>query len=102
MINNERLLNEFFKLQAFDSISFHENEILDYVYNTLKDLGLRVEVDNAGKILAKENNLDNHSKGNIYAYLKGDLDDSILFSAHLDTVSPGIGKKAILENGLIK
>ena len=102
MINNERLLNEFFKLQAFDSISFHENEILDYVYNTLKDLGLRVEVDNAGEILAKENNLDNHSKGNIYAYLKGDLDDSILFSAHLDTVLPGIGKKAILENGLIK
>ena len=102
MINEERLLNLFLKLQSFDSLSFHENDILDYVYNNLKELGLYLEIDNVGDILAKENNLENHSKGNIYAYLKGSLDDSILFSSHLDTVSPGIGKKSIISNGIIK
>ena len=102
MINEERLLNLFLKLQSFDSLSFHENEILEYVYNILKELGLKVEVDNVGDILAKDNNLNNHSKGNIYAYLKGNLNDSILFSSHLDTVSPGINKKAIISDGIIK
>ena len=38
MINKERLLNLFLKLQSFDSLSFHENEILEYVYNILKEL----------------------------------------------------------------
>ena len=43
MINEERLLNLFLKLQSFDSLSFHENDILDYVYNNLKELGLYLE-----------------------------------------------------------
>ena len=77
MINEERLLNLFLKLQSFDSLSFHENEILDYVYNNLKELGLYLEIDNVGDILADENNLENHSKGNIYVVVFLDMMASV-------------------------
>ena len=104
MINKERVIEEFKRLVSFDSESFKEIEISEYVYNTLKDLGLDLTIDNAGDLLARENGFDfKHSKGNIYGYLKGTGNDSVLFSSHLDTVSPGINKKAIIdENGVIK
>jgi tripeptide aminopeptidase len=36
--------------------------------------------------------------GNLYGFLKGELaGEPILFSAHMDTVKPGIGKKAVLR-----
>lgn len=103
MINRERVINEFKRLASFDSESFKEIEISKYVANTLKELGLEIEIDNAGDLIAKEQNFSfPHSKGNIYAYLKGTGQDFVLFSSHLDTVSPGINKKVIIEDDIIK
>lgn len=96
MANRDRLIQEFCKLVSIDSISFQEREMGEVLKLELFKLGFEVIEDRAGD--------DYHgSCGNIYGYLKGDLEgDPILYSAHMDTVEPGIGKKAILhENGQI-
>ncbi|MDO4460308.1 MAG: M20/M25/M40 family metallo-hydrolase [Clostridia bacterium] len=99
MINRERLWNEFRVLNAFDSESFHERDITEYLVNKLKSLGLSVEIDDAGEKLRP----NEKSAGNIYAFLKGNAEgEALLFSAHTDTVSPGNNKKAILhEDGKV-
>ena len=58
MIDKNRLLDEFIKLASFDSESFKEIDISNYVYKTLVDLGLDVKIDNVGDILASKNNFD--------------------------------------------
>jgi tripeptide aminopeptidase len=41
--------------------------------------------------------------GNVYATLKGDENrEPILFSAHMDTVVPGIGVKPVIKEGVIR
>ena len=99
MINKERIINEFNKLISFDSLSFHEKNIYEYLINKLKSLGLKIIVDEAGKKLSNNNDSGN----NIYALLEGNKKgEPILFSSHMDTVSPGINKKAIIDGDIIK
>ena len=99
MINKERIINEFNKLISFDSLSFHEKNIYEYLINKLKSLGLKIIVDDAGKKLSNNNDSGN----NIYALLEGNKKgEPILFSSHMDTVSPGINKKAIIDGDIIK
>lgn len=104
MINEERLLKEFLHLISFDSESYHEREIGLYLEKELKTLGLEVSVDDANIKTSIYHNFDpKNSFGNIYAYLKGNTNgEAILLSAHMDTVKPGINKKAIIENNLVK
>ena len=104
MINKERLLNEFLHLISFDSESYHERKIADYLKNELIDLGLKVDEDDACIKNAIYHNFDPKlSSGNIYGFLKGNAKgESILLSSHMDTVSPGINKKAIIKDGLVK
>lgn len=93
MINSDRIRREFDKLASFDSESFAEYDIKEYLKQKLTDLGLAVTEDDAWKKLGHENP---KSAGNLYAFLKGtEPSEPILFSAHMDTVSPGIGKKPI-------
>lgn len=107
MINQERLLKEFFHLASLDAESYEEREIADYLKRRLTELGLAVEEDQAGEQLlslaAKSGRNPAKRAGNIYGYLKGNKEgDAILFSSHMDTVSPGNGKKAVLhEDGTI-
>ncbi len=102
-VDRDRIQKEFFKLTTFDAESFHEKEIAAYVKEKLKSLGLQVQEDSAGEKIAKEHPESKETASNIYAYLKGTKPGKpILFSSHLDTVKPGIGKKAILhEDGII-
>ena len=82
-MNRERILNEFVTLTGFDSESYNEAEIREYLKEKLNKLGLLVSEDKAG---------------NIYAILPGEKEQqAILFSSHMDTVSPGNGKKAIIK-----
>ena len=103
-VNKERLLEEFIRLTAFDAPSFHEKEISVYVKSVLKGLGLRVEEDSAYEKLLSEDEGRSETASNIYAYLEGTGKSGapVLFSAHLDTVSPGVGKKAVVhEDGTV-
>lgn len=92
LINKERLVDEFVHLVSFDSESYREQEIAQYLIEQLKRLGLQVEEDIVG---------------NIYAFYPafdpaGKYEEGILLSAHMDTVCPGIGKKAVIhEDGRI-
>ena len=102
MINNQRLINEFINLTKFDSESFNEIEIQKYVINELINLGLDVKEDNSINNYKKYTN-SNNIANNVYGYLKGDIPGKgIILAAHLDTVSPGKNKKAIIEDGIIK
>ena len=92
MVNVERIRQEFDRLVSFDSESFCEYEIKEYLKAKLLDLGLEVTEDDAWKSLGQESS---SSAGNLYGFLKGNTGgDPVLFSAHMDTVSPGNGKKA--------
>lgn len=99
MVNRNRLINEFKKLIKFDSESFKELDISIYLLNKLKSLGLEVEIDNAGHIL----NDNPKATGNIYGYLKGNVDgEGLILSSHMDTVSPGISKETIIDGDIVK
>lgn len=99
MINKERMIEEFKRLASFDSLSFKEKDIKDYLVKKLEFLGLEVRVDAVGKKI----NDNPKSAGNIYAFLKGNKKgEPILFSGHMDTVSPGIDKKVVIDGDIVK
>ena len=77
----------------------------DYIKHKMDELGITVYEDNAGSCYGG-------TAGNIYGYFYNEengkqedgnqKDGPLLFSVHMDTVSPGIGKKAIVhEDGTI-
>lgn len=93
MISLNRIRAEFETLVSFDSESYAEYEIKEYLKEKLSSLGLAVEEDNAWKTF-----LTGSSKGagNLYGFLPGNVPgEPVLFSAHMDTVSPGNNKKVI-------
>ena len=101
MINNKRLIDEFINLTKFNSESFNELDIQRYVINELKKLGLDVKEDNSVDNYKKYSNSKNITN-NVYAYLKGNKKGKgIILAAHLDTVSPGNNKKAIIKGDRI-
>ena len=82
MINKERLILEFIRLTGFDAESGEEAVIAADLTRRLLSLGLTVSPDNAG---------------NLYAFLEGTVPgEPRLFAAHMDTVSPGKSKRAVL------
>lgn len=95
-IDEESIKQEFAELVAMDSFFFSERQIADCLTEKLKSLGFTVTEDEAGKIYGG-------NAGNLYGFLKGTLPGKpVLLSAHMDTVQPGIGKKAIFtQEGMI-
>jgi tripeptide aminopeptidase len=105
MINTNRLVSQFKTMVEFDSETYHEREIADYLTLQLKEFGFEVEEDDAG-IQLKERITgygNQFPTGNLYGRLKGNTESSpVLLSAHMDTVRPGIGKRAVQdEHGVI-
>lgn len=95
VINKERLLNRFLKYVQIDSPTKYEREFADYLMKEMKEIGLEVSMDDAG---AKAGS----NSGNLIGRLKGNTEgETILFSAHMDTVSPGIGIKPVIKDGVI-
>ena len=85
------LLEEFAGFTEIDSVSFGERRMADLLKEKLRALGFETEEDDAGS------HYDGNA-GNVYGFLKGSLSgEPVLFSAHMDTVEPGIGKKAVFQ-----
>lgn len=88
-VDRKRLQEEFVELTSIDSLSFGEREMADRLKERLASLGFEVREDQAGDYYGG-------NAGNVYGYLKGTLPGpGVLLSAHMDTVQPGKGKKAI-------
>ncbi|MGF1704527.1 M20/M25/M40 family metallo-hydrolase [Enterovibrio baiacu] len=93
-INQERLVEHFIELVKIDSESGNEKAVAEVLAEQLSQMGFEV---------TKLPVPDTISNGfNIYAKLQGELEGSIVFSSHMDTVTPGIGIEPIIEDGIIR
>ena len=96
MINEKRLIETFLEYVKIDSETKNEKAISERITKDLADLGFEVYVDEAGKKIGSNGN-------NVYCFLPGNKDiEPILFSAHMDTVTPGIGIEPYIEDGYVK
>lgn len=87
----ERLWNTFKELADIYSPSFWERRFCDVLKEKFAALDIELIEDGAGKEIGG-------NSGNLYGFIPGKLNEApILFSAHMDTVEPAKGKKAILH-----
>jgi len=94
-LNREKIVEKFIEYIKIDSPSFEEKNFALVVKEDLEKLGFKVLFDNS-----KEKTGSN--TGNLIGKLKGNPSlEPIMFSAHLDTVSPGINIEPVIKDGLI-
>lgn len=95
MINEKRLLERFLNYVQIDSPTKYEREFAEYIMKEMEKMGLEVHMDDAGEKVGS-------NSGNVIGRLKENTDgEAILFSAHMDTVSPGKGIKPVIKDGVI-
>ncbi len=95
MINEKRILDNFLEYVQIDSPTKEEREFAEFMMNKMKNLGMEVFIDDAGKDVGS-------NSGNVIGRLKGNSDGTpILFSSHLDTVSPSRGIKPVIKGDVI-
>ena len=87
------LVDEFIELVSIDAESGDEAEIATRVMSKLGEIGLDVEMDDAGTKFGG-------NAGNVIA--RTGEGDPIILCAHLDRVKPGRGIKPVVENGIIR
>lgn len=96
MVDRNRIVNEFMELVQIDSLSKNERQMADLLLHKLEDMGYFACEDNAGGKIGG-------NAGNVFCLSKGEKNvPSVLLNAHMDTVAPGIGKRPVLEDGVIK
>jgi tripeptide aminopeptidase len=89
-VRMNRIWQTFSALTAIDSPSHRERELCDNLKERLAALGIETYEDGAGAQIGG-------NCGNLYGYLGGSVPlPPLLFCAHMDTVAPGLGKKAVL------
>ncbi|HEX8422596.1 MAG TPA: M20/M25/M40 family metallo-hydrolase [Pyrinomonadaceae bacterium] len=97
MINQERIKNLLLELVQIDSVSRREREVAERIKKYCEELGATVEIDDAGEKVGG-------NSGNVIARFPGTIPEAetILMSAHMDTVVPGEGVKPIVEGDIIR
>lgn len=94
-MNEKRLLERFLEFIQIDSPTTRERDFAEHLIPILRDLGMDVVMDDAGQKAGS-------NSGNLIAKLKGTTGSpAIMFSAHMDTVSPGEGIKPVIRDGVI-
>lgn len=95
-MKQERVIERFLEYVKIDSPTKEEKNFKERLKKDLEDLGLEVYEDKAGEEIGS-------NSGNLIAKLKGTGDKTILFSSHMDTVSPGRGIEPVIgEDGIIR
>lgn len=87
MIDRDVLVRTFMDLVRIDNPSGHESEMAQVVMQRLRELDLEPQQD---------------AKGNVIAVLPGRGEPLLLLSAHLDSVAPAVGKRPVVEDGIIR
>lgn len=96
MVNKERLVDLFVRLVEVDSESGNEAKFKDYLIEEFTTRELQAIEDGVAPIVGG-------NSGNLLVRIPGTIESKpLLLAAHMDTVSPGVGIKAVVENGLIK
>ncbi len=95
MINEKRVLERFLEYIQIDSPTKEEGEFAAFLEKELIKLGLEVYMDDVGEKVGS-------NSGNLVARLKANAEgETIIFSSHLDTVSPSRGIKPQIRDGVI-
>ncbi|HWQ61850.1 MAG TPA: M20/M25/M40 family metallo-hydrolase [Negativicutes bacterium] len=96
MVNQERMLTEFYQLVSITCSTRAEREVADVVKARLAAIGLEVEEDDVGGRIGG-------NCGNVLGLLKGSVASApvLMLSAHLDSVEPCAGIKPQLKDGVI-
>lgn len=81
-----KIENLFLELIRIDSPSGFEQDLVNFIFYYIKNLGFKVKVDSIGNVIVKV-----HGKGK-----------PLMINAHLDTVEPGRNIKSVIKNGIIK
>ena len=93
-MNSKRLLERFFRYVSCPSESGKERPFCELIEGELSALGFTVRRDQAaGEKCGSDGR-------NVYASLPGE-GEPILFSAHMDTVAPGVGIKPVVRDGVV-
>jgi tripeptide aminopeptidase len=87
------LVDEFIELVSIDAESGDEAEIAAHVMSKLREIGLDVEMDDAGTKFGG-------NTGNVIG--RAGEGDPIILCAHLDRVKPGKGIKPVVDDGIIR
>lgn len=96
MLDQKRLVANFVKMVGISSVSRREKEFKEFLQAEFSKRGFIVEEDNAGEIIGG-------NAGNLLVKIPGNLDmPPLLFSAHMDTVSPGEGIRAVIDGDIIR
>ncbi len=96
MINKERLLSTFLDYVQIDSESGNEAAMAARLKADLEPLGCQLWMDNS-------TDKTGSSTGNLFCTLPGTVPGSApLFSAHMDTVVPGVGVVPVVKDGVIR
>src|ERR687889_489745 len=97
MINQERIKNLLLELVQIDSVSRKERQVAERIKQLCEEMGAQVEIDDAGEKVGG-------NSGNVIARFPGTLPgaETIMMSAHMDTVVPGEGVKPIVEGDIIR
>ena len=97
MINQERIKNLLLELVQIDSHSRKEREVAECIKRYCEAMGAQVEIDDAGEKVGG-------NSGNVIARFRGTIPnaESIMMSAHMDTVVPGEGVKPMVEGDIIR
>lgn len=95
MINKERLLNQFVKLVSIDSISKQEKEMSMFLSKEIESMGYKPIFDGASKRMGGNSD-------NLIFKVEGNKQVSpIVLLAHMDTVTPGNKKEAVINGDYI-
>lgn len=100
MINENRLLHMFLDLAQYDSPSLKEKKVSDHIKTILKANKIQFHEDDAGEKYGGQcGNLICHLPSNLQEYdpQRAQKVPGIVFSAHMDTVTPCAGKHIIVN-----
>lgn len=100
MIQQDRLVEQFLDLVRIDSETKHEQQISKALKQLFAELGLEVFEDDTAAVTG-------HGSGNLILTLEATPDKAelpaMLFTCHMDTVTPGNGiKPTVHEDGYIR
>lgn len=94
MVNKERLVKHFLEYVQIDSESRNELQFAKHLEKELIELGFEVSFDQVGEKIGG-------NCGNLIARKKGRVEGAVFLSSHMDTVTPGIGVKPIINGDVI-